>query len=562
MEDEDALRAAVAKSLRMRGFSVLEAGDGTAAVKQLHSHGSRIALVLLDVSLPGTPSHEVFDEARALGSGVKVIVTSAYGQDKVAGSFPGVQLEYFIRKPYRLGELVELVSTVLSGEHVHATMEMRGRGHARMVALIACSPFTAAMGAPDGAATRECAPCHRAIYEGYSQTPMAQSSGRVGSGLIRESFDNAIFDHAPSGFRYRVVRNDGHYFVEFGKPDGTLRGSKALPYYVGSGATARSYLLEADGFLFCAPVAGATARAKSGILRPSTKPTPIRISRASVAPGCLTCHASFLTLARGTQNRYGTPPFGQDVDSMRTMPWSRRSAHPENAGFCGGAAIPGGAIVNPAKLAPDLRDSVCAQCHLAGEVRVMRPGHDWQSFQAGQRLSDSMTVFVRANASAGMKVTSHVENLAQSGCKRGSGDRLWCGTCHDPHTVPKASERVAWFRQKCLTCHDTAACKETKAIRAARHDDCTSCHMPKSQVADAQHVVYTDHSIPRRPRGSVAPTAPPADLVVFGGARAQPRDAALAYGILASRTQTAADRARAVTAPLNRRSVTIPRTWR
>ncbi len=112
-----------------------------------------------------------------------------------------------------------------------------------------------------------------------------------------------------------------------------------------------------------------------------------------------------------------------------------------------------------------------------------------------------MTVFVRADASPGMKVTSHVENLAQSACKRGSGDRLWCGTCHDPHIVPKLPERVAWFRQKCLTCHDTAACKETKAIRAARQDDCISCHMPKSPVTDAQHVVYTDHSIPRRPQG-------------------------------------------------------------
>jgi hypothetical protein len=158
-----------------------------------------------------------------------------------------------------------------------------------------------------------------------------------------------------------------------------------------------------------------------------------------------------------------------------------------------------------------------------------------------------MTVFVRANASEGMKVTSHVENLAQSACKRGSGDRLWCGTCHDPHTVPKASERLAWFREKCLRCHDSGACKETKAARAERQDDCMSCHMPKNAVVDAQHVTYTDHSIPRRPR-RVETSAPPTDLAVFGGARAEPRDWALAYGILASRTQRPADRTRAVKA--------------
>ncbi len=54
------------KLLRMRGFSVMEAGDGTAAVSFLHSPGAQIALVLLDVTLPGKPSHEVYEEARAL----------------------------------------------------------------------------------------------------------------------------------------------------------------------------------------------------------------------------------------------------------------------------------------------------------------------------------------------------------------------------------------------------------------------------------------------------------------------------------------------------------------
>jgi hypothetical protein len=186
----------------------------------------------------------------------------------------------------------------------------------------------------------------------------------------------------------------------------------------------------------------------------------------------------------------------------------------------------------------------------------MKPGRDWRSFQVGQRLSDSMTVFVHAGANPGMKVTSHVEKLAQSACQRASGDRMWCGACHDPHAVPAPSERAAWFRAKCLTCHDSAACKETKIARDERRDDCTSCHMPKSPVSDAEHVVYTDHSIPRRPHGLPA-EGPPAgeasaavstDMAVFGGARAEPRDLALAYGIVASRSHTAADRARAVTA--------------
>ncbi len=161
----------------------------------------------------------------------------------------------------------------------------------------------------------------------------------------------------------------------------------------------------------------------------------------------------------------------------------------------------------------------------------MRAGASWNSYRAGDRLTDSVTVFVRDEVAPGMRVTSHFEKLAQSACRRASGDKLWCGTCHDPHTVPGAGERAAWFRRKCESCHAEDACKETRANRARRQDDCIGCHMPKSAVTDAQHVVYTDHSIPRRPRPAAESPSTDSALVAFGGATASARDLALAYGI-------------------------------
>lgn len=94
-------------------------------------------------------------------------------------------------------------------------------------------------------------------------------------------------------------------------------------------------------------------------------------------------------------------------------------------------------------------------------------------------------------------VTSHAANLAESACKRASGDRLWCGWCHDAHSTP--SNTAQWFRAKCLACHAVSACAEKSVARAAVADSCITCHMPRLPVTDAQHVVYTDHSIRRRP---------------------------------------------------------------
>jgi len=191
---------------------------------------------------------------------------------------------------------------------------------------------------------------------------------------------------------------------------------------------------------------------------------------------------------------YANPPFGEGgIGCERCR--GAGDAH----------AASGAHIVNPAKLAPDRRDSICAQCHLSGEMRVFRAGASWNSYHPGDRLSDSLTVFVRSGVTPGMRVTSHFEKLAQSACKRAAGDKLWCGSCHDPHSVPAAADRAAWFRTKCLSCHAPNACTEMPVNRARRQDDCIACHMPKSAVNDAQDVVYTDHSIPRRPRPQSAP---------------------------------------------------------
>ena len=392
------------------------------------------------------------------------------------------------------------------------------------------------------AASPDCAPCHRAIYDRYRQTPMANSSGTVGSGLIQEQYPQT-FDHAATGFRYRVDRKSAAVVLEFAKKDGTLRGVKELPYFIGSGATARSYLLRDDGFVYQAPVAYYTAAARWD-LAPNYETYAYPFLTRPVMPGCLTCHASSLNLVPLTENRYGNPPFQEGgIACERCHGPGEEHIRKMKAGDRKG----GLAIVNPAKLIPERRDSVCSQCHLAGEVRVMRPGTDWNSYHPGDRLSDSVAVFVRAGQSRGMKVTSHVENLAQSACERGSGGRLWCGTCHDPHFVPTAAGRAAWFRGKCLGCHATSACRETRSNRAAKQDDCIACHMAKSPVTDAQHVVFTDHSIPKRPRTAGPPASGSLELTVFDSGTASARDVAVAYGIAASRTKDPALHSRAMT---------------
>jgi len=356
---------------------------------------------------------------------------------------------------------------------------------------------------------------------------MANGSGRVGTGETHERFDRTEFLDSRGAFAYRVGQEAGGYFFEFRQQGTTqpIQGRRQLEYFVGSGAAARSYLLSVEGFLYEAPVAyySSSASWKSA---PGYSSYDYPFLTRPILPGCLQCHASGIQRIPGTQNAYASPPFREGGVACE------RCHGPGSDHIATGKPM-----VNPAKLAATERDSICEQCHLSGEIRVMKPGKDDLAFRPGDRLADILTIFVRSGSASPMKVTSHAENLAQSACKRASGQKLWCGTCHDPHSVPSANEKAAYFRGKCLTCHQISDCRVPQSSRLANGDNCAACHMPRNPPSDIDHVVFTDHSIRRRagpPGGSLLADA---DLVPFGGGAASPRDLGLAYAMVGLREQ-------------------------
>ena len=209
-----------------------------------------------------------------------------------------------------------------------------------------------------------------------------------------------------------------------------------------------------------------------------------------VDAGCLHCHATGVQPSLpGSRNHFGVRPFlygGITCQSCHGDP----AAH-----LASGGKAP---ILNPAKLSPSKRDSVCLQCHLEGETAVNILGHSLSDFLPGEDLSDYVTHFVHAGelGPAG-RATSQWEALLQSECKRKSGDRLACTTCHDPHSSPPAEQRVSYFRSRCLTCHGAPT---FVSKHHPDQPDCSQCHMPREKTGDVAHEQVTDHRIQRRPR--------------------------------------------------------------
>ena len=122
VEDEDLLRQAVSTMLGKHGFSVIEARDGSAALDAIRGTNNPIHVLVLDITLPGASGREVLQEARRLRPEMRIVVASAYPEEMATTSLQSA-FERFIRKPYRVGDVVQLIRLIaaepLAARHVH-----------------------------------------------------------------------------------------------------------------------------------------------------------------------------------------------------------------------------------------------------------------------------------------------------------------------------------------------------------------------------------------------------------------------------------------------------------
>ena len=152
-----------------------------------------------------------------------------------------------------------------------------------------------------------CRPCHEAIYNSYSRTAMARTSGPAVPDL------EGSFKHARSGVSYRVFR-DGQTAVLSYKRAGpmALDGKQVLKYYVGSNTRGRAFLFDIDGFLYQTPI-NYYATTNAWDISPGYAQLRTMELNHPVDSTCLFCHASRVQPAKkGTLNEFGAVPFLQN----------------------------------------------------------------------------------------------------------------------------------------------------------------------------------------------------------------------------------------------------------
>lgn len=355
----------------------------------------------------------------------------------------------------------------------------------------------------------ECATCHAEQYSGFQHVGMSQSFSKArAEWLTQEKAQSLPFYHVNSARYYNIVtQGDGLLFQRYqldnkSKKINTL--TMEIDYLLGSGNKTTSLLFRTqNNELYQLPInwysEGAFWEMSPGYEQQHHYGLSRQITRE-----CMFCHNAF-------------PQEEMDKDhywQRDTFPVSLKEGI--DCQRCHGPGEPHlkqvrrkdatiddirSSIVNPAKLSPEKRDSVCFQCHMLPSVSMvgMRQFQRTDySFRPGEPLSDYLLhVDIKDEhipAEHRFEINHHGYRLSQSACFSQSEGALTCISCHNPHKKPPRDEFYRQVDQQCASCHDV------EQVRARHQNDvgnqtCVSCHMPQRRAQDVINVVMTEHKI-------------------------------------------------------------------
>lgn len=112
VEDESTVRLFAARALRDKGYRVLEAASGKAALA-LVQEGARPDILLTDVSMPEMSGPVLADKIREILPCVPVVFMSGYAAETFRKDLSENQSIHFLSKPFTLRDLATMVRKIL-----------------------------------------------------------------------------------------------------------------------------------------------------------------------------------------------------------------------------------------------------------------------------------------------------------------------------------------------------------------------------------------------------------------------------------------------------------------
>lgn len=111
VEDEDSVRIIAAKTLRKRGYKVIEACDGEEAYEILEDAETVFDLMISDVVMPGMDGPTLLKKGRSMLGEARIVFISGYAEEEFSELLSEEPDVTFLPKPFSLIELAEKVKS-------------------------------------------------------------------------------------------------------------------------------------------------------------------------------------------------------------------------------------------------------------------------------------------------------------------------------------------------------------------------------------------------------------------------------------------------------------------
>jgi two-component system, cell cycle sensor histidine kinase and response regulator CckA len=113
VDDEELLRNIGKEILESFGYTILLASEGESALELYREKSGDIALVILDLIMPGMGGEKCLGEILKLNPRAKVVIASGYSVNGHAKNALDAGAKAFIKKPYEIRQMLGVVREVL-----------------------------------------------------------------------------------------------------------------------------------------------------------------------------------------------------------------------------------------------------------------------------------------------------------------------------------------------------------------------------------------------------------------------------------------------------------------
>jgi CheY-like chemotaxis protein len=115
IDDEAVVREVGSEMLESMGISCIVADDGEKGIQIYKEKKDEVALVILDIEMPGISGDKVYDMLKEINPELKILLTSGYARSYLEAKYFKRKLGgmVFMPKPFQLDQLTHKLKAVM-----------------------------------------------------------------------------------------------------------------------------------------------------------------------------------------------------------------------------------------------------------------------------------------------------------------------------------------------------------------------------------------------------------------------------------------------------------------